>query len=143
MTIEQKSEKLYEKFKEKHGKTPKVFKFVKKKGNSTFTISHSAKDVIYDSKRFYERNMDSISGSLVGVLNEKTSSVVQNIYSMKAPGAKIDPNEKAGKQLKGIWPKFSAQIDDLMNELAEPLIPKDLGQEKGPEEIKPKAPAKE
>ena len=45
----QKSEKLYEKFKEKHGKNDKVFKFKKAKGLTSFTIKHSAKDVTYES----------------------------------------------------------------------------------------------
>ena len=56
-----------------------------------------------------------------------------------------DPkSRKRGPSIpKTIWGKFSIQIEQLMNELAEPLIPKDFTN-KGPEPVKAsKKPAKE
>lgn len=43
----------------------------------------------------------------------------------------MDPKDKKrkGPTLKTIWGKFNVQINDLMMELAEPLIPSDFGDE--------------
>ena len=50
--------------------------FTKLRNSTKFTISHSAKDVIYDSKNFIERNADSMSGSLSKLLLEKSNPTV-------------------------------------------------------------------
>lgn len=52
--------------------------------STKFLISHSAKDVIYDSKNFIERNSDSMSESLNKLLLEKSDDTVKKIYSQKA-----------------------------------------------------------
>lgn len=39
------------------------------RNTSKFIICHSAKDVTYESEKFIERNADSMSGSLVNLLN--------------------------------------------------------------------------
>ena len=66
---------LYNMLLKNHETTNKdIFKKVR---NSTkFTICHSAKDVIYDSKNFIDRNSDSMSGSLNKLLLEKTDKTV-------------------------------------------------------------------
>jgi myosin heavy subunit len=61
--MEKKTENMYKYITEKHEKkSEKVFKKIR---NSTkFVLMHSAKDVIYDTKFFIERNADSMSESL-------------------------------------------------------------------------------
>ena len=65
-------------------------------------IHHSAKDVIYDSANFVERNSDSISLSLVHLLIEKTDKTIGTIYSEKVSEAKT----KEQPNFKTIWEKF-------------------------------------
>lgn len=115
-----------------HESNSKVFKF--KKMSTKFTIHHSAKDVIYDCKNFIDRNADSLSKSLGNLILSGTDPIIGKIFSMKT-GFEVkeeepDPKDKkrrgGGGNLKTIWSKFSLQIIDLMDELAEPLIPKDF-----------------
>ena len=107
------------------------------KNSTKFILHHSAKDVLYESKNFIDRNTDSMSPSLNQFLLDKCSASIKKIYSMKA-----NPNEqeeepedpKNKKRVsaapKTIWGKFSIQINELMNELAEPLIPNDFNPDK-------------
>ena len=53
----------------------------KKPCEQKFTICHSAKNVVYDSDHFIERNTDSMSGSMIKLLKEKTSKEVAKIYT--------------------------------------------------------------
>lgn len=62
---------------------PNTYVFSKIRNSTKFTISHSAKDVIYDSKNFIERNADSMSGSLSKLLIEKSNPTIAMVYSMK------------------------------------------------------------
>jgi myosin heavy subunit len=67
------------------------------------------------------------------LLLKQTEPTIGIIYSMKVNDAE-DDDGKGKPNLKTIWGKFNVQIQDLMDELAEPLIPQDLGDE---EEKKP------
>lgn len=148
-------EKLYQAFLESYEKKNPVldasgkpiFKSenAKKRGASCFHISHSAKSVRYDCKNFIERNADKISASLESVLKNKTGSKIGLIYSMKT-GFEVeeeeDPKKRGPAPLKTIWAKFKVQIENLMRELAEPLIPSDLGDEE-PSKPDPKKKAAE
>jgi myosin heavy subunit len=62
---------------------PNTTVFSKIRNSTKFTVSHSAKDVIYDSKNFIERNADSMSGSLSKLLIEKSDPMIAMVYSMK------------------------------------------------------------
>jgi len=125
---------MYNNIVKNHEPNAKVFK--KKKNTIKFTICHSAKDVVYDSKNFIERNADMMSPSLNKLLLEGTDSLIGKIYSMKT-GFEVeeeeaeDPRDRRRRTVapKTIWGKFSLQIQELMNELAEPLIPKDFTNE--------------
>ena len=81
---------------------------------------------------FIEANSDKMSTSLTDQLLKETGEYVRQIYSMKTgfePAEDVDEKGKAKKKptLKTIWGKFNVQINDLMEELAEPLIPQDFG----------------
>ena len=93
-----------------HEPNAKVFKKVR---NSTkFLLSHSAKDVTYDSKNFIDRNADSMSPSLNEFLLKQCDPTICQIYSMKtgyeAEEEEVDPKAKRGPTVpKSIWGKFS------------------------------------
>lgn len=121
----------------------KIFTASKNRDKAEFKISHSAKDVTYSAKNFLDRNADAISASLAAVVSDKANETCSNIYK-KLTGfevkeeAPVDPKaRKRGPSVpKTIWGKFLVQIIDLMNELAEPLIPQDFNED-------PNAPKKE
>ena len=93
---------------------------------------------MYDTKHFIDRNADSMSPSLNQFLLDNCNDAVKLIYSMKPYlGFKADDEPEDPKQKKRqtaapktIWGKFSIQINELMNELAEPLIPNDFNPDK-------------
>ena len=95
-----------------------------KGGQDSFEIKHSAQPVIYDVKEFVLRDKDSIPDGLENVMQQTTDPIVQLIYNAKV-GDEPDEEEAKGPKKKGgktIWKKFGVQMDDLMQELAEPLI---------------------
>ena len=116
-----------------HGKNPKFqHNFMKDKKRDKFTIVHSAKDVKYNIRSFIEKNVDSISPSLSGIVGKKSDENISWIYTQyvaKLQGEESDdsPNHRGKANLKTIWSKFSIQMKNLMYELAEPLL--DLGAE--------------
>ena len=97
-----------------------------------FKIIHSAQPVIYDIKEFRERNIDMIPIGLENAMISNTSQIVSNIYQGKIGDEEEEENKDAKKpaaKANTIWAKFGLQMDDLMNELGEPLIV--MEQEKG------------
>ena len=83
--IHKQTKQLYDGLMKSHEKqSASIFKRVGKNLSTKFLISHSAKDVTYDSKNFIERNSDSMSESLNKLLLEKCDSTVKQIYSQKA-----------------------------------------------------------
>ena len=70
-------------------------------------------------KEFIERNIDCITPVLEDTMCLETASKISQIYQNK-----LSAEEEISKQkvYKTIWGKFALQMDDLMNELAEPLL---------------------
>lgn len=94
-----------------------------------FKINHSAQPVFYDIKEFRDRNIDNIPQGLDDSMKDKTEGLISLIYQ-----AKLNNDEeevKKGPVDKTIWKKFGRQMDDLMDELGEPLI------RMGPEQSRP------
>ena len=85
-----------------------------------FTINHSAEPVKYDMKEFVERNVDVIASVLDSAMKEKADEYVSCIYQNIL--SKDEEIDKASANMVTIWSKFSAQMDDLMDELAERKI---------------------
>lgn len=50
--------------------------YAKEKNKEKFKIRHSAKEVIYSTKQFIERNVDEISTSLEACINTKAEVTV-------------------------------------------------------------------
>lgn len=152
---EEQTKGLYEDMKKNYmekGKKPLILdafgapiwdiKKVKGPKQTIFVIAHSAKDVVYDMSNFIERNADKISKSLAELLEAQADTKdVSKIFAMRAGDAPPETDEKDGKKkgptLKTIWGKFDVQIKNLMDELAEPLIPQDLGDDSGAAAKKP------
>lgn len=115
-----------------HGKNIKFqHNFLKDKKRDKFTIVHSAKEVKYDVKSFIEKNVDAISSSLSGIVTRKSEEHIGWIYSQYVSKLNLDSEDESpkskGSNLKTIWSKFSVQMRNLMEELAEPLL--DIGNE--------------
>lgn len=93
--------------------------------------------MIYTVKTFIERNVDEISSSLETCMLTKAEPLISSIFSGKiAKSATGDDSQDQISEKKAsfgtkktIWAKFSAQMQDLMVELAEPLfeLNKDAG----------------
>jgi len=120
---------LLDKITKNHGDNIKFLVDTKKRDNKFFTIKHSAKDVKYSVETFIEKNVDELSSSLEKVLVTKTHPIVSQIYSNSVPeidqSEEQDQEEKKGggaPKKKTIWSKFSIQMQELMEELAEPLL---------------------
>lgn len=122
---EVKYEDVAAQFEVNHGKTVKIYKH-NKKTRCGFEIYHSAQTVAYDMKEFVQRNVDCIPAEYEDLMCKETDEYVQCIYqmvvSLDAVGA------ASGKKLKTIWGKFDLQMNDLMDELAEPKL--QMGEEK-------------
>ena len=99
-----------------------------------FKISHSAQEVEYDMKEFVERNIDCINVFLDESIIEKSWSQISQIYQNK-----LSDDEEVNKKkiYKTIWGKFNLQMDDLMNELAEPLLKMQMEKPVDPSKVKP------
>lgn len=54
-------------------------------------------------------------------MNSKTDQIVSNIYQARLSADESEEEKKASTD-KTIWKKFGKQMDDLMDELGEPLI---------------------
>jgi myosin heavy subunit len=54
--------------------------YSKEKQKERFKIRHSAKDVVYNVKSFIERNVDEISPSLENCINNKSDTIISNIF---------------------------------------------------------------
>ena len=100
-----------------------------------FKIKHSAQPVEYNIKEFRDRNADNIPDSVENSLKQETDTLVSLIYQAKL-GDEEEEEKKVPKD-KTIWKKFGRQMDDLMDELGEPLI------RMGPEQSRPIPPGKE
>lgn len=72
----------------------------------------------YDIKEFRDRDVDFIPLGLESAMCNKTGELISNIYQGKISA----DEEKKVDKAKTIWVKFGRQMDDLMNELGEPLI---------------------
>lgn len=99
----------------------------KRRDEKFFTIKHSAKDVTYSVETFIEKNVDELSSSLEKLLLEKTHPVISMIYKNSVPDldqmeAQEESKGPGGPKKKTIWSKFSVQMQELMIELAEPLL---------------------
>ena len=88
--------------------------FIKIKNSTKFTLSHSAKDVIYETRNFIDRNADCMSPSLNEFLQTCCDPTIQKIYQMKTGFEPIeeeplDPKDKKRQSStpKTIWGKFS------------------------------------
>ena len=99
-------------------KTPNPVYFKTAKKRDEFTINHSAQKVSYDIKEFRDRDVDFIPEGLENTMCDKTGPLISNIYQGKVNADEEVKRDKA----KTIWVKFGRQMDDLMNELGEPLI---------------------
>jgi len=76
--INKQTKQLYDLLMKNHEKVnADIFKKQGKNMSTKFLISHSAKDVIYDSKNFIERNSDSMSDSLNQLLLNKSDETVK------------------------------------------------------------------
>jgi myosin heavy subunit len=115
--MKERIKKFYEKLTKTHeNKDKKAEKnrvvFTKVMKSTKFIIRHSAKDVIYDASNFIERNTDSISTSLVELIQEQSSETIGKIYAMKTDydveEEDLDPRARKVKAApKTIWGKFS------------------------------------
>ena len=81
--MEKRTNQMYEQFckqypepKDEAGKRKQVFKKIGKVGSTKFTICHSAKDVTYDCKAFIERDADSMSKSLIKIMETKCTKTI-------------------------------------------------------------------
>ena len=119
---------LYE-VEEAHKTNKEVFKKKNPREREKFIINHSAQPVCYDIKEFRDRNIDNIPQGLDDSLTKKTEQIVSCIYQAKL--ATAEEEEKKAPVDKTIWKKFGRQMDDLMDELGEPLI------RMGPEQSRP------
>lgn len=77
-------------------------------------------------KEFVERNVDCIPAEYEDCIIKEADAYVQCIYQMVV---KLEDAQAAStKKLKTIWGKFDLQMNDLMDELAEPKL--QMGEEK-------------
>ena len=67
--MSKRTSELYNLIIKTHDANKKIFTKIKDKDREKFTISHSAKDVKYDTFNFIESNSDSLSASLSNYLN--------------------------------------------------------------------------
>eukprot|EP00347_Sterkiella_histriomuscorum_P008181 403346072 len=122
-------ETLIKRIDDMHKNTSENSVYNREKVKEKFKIRHSAKEVIYTAKQFIERNVDDISNSLEGCIQNKADRTIAIIFQgitgsqqNNQEEEKKTPAKQSFGQKKTIWHKFSDQMQDLMNELAEPLL---------------------
>ena len=125
VNAEKKWEEILFEIEEGHKKNKEVFNQPSIKEKFKFKIYHSAQDVIYDLREFRDRNIDNIPLGLELSMTNNTHELIRNIYCGRLNSAEETKVDKAST----IWKKFNRQMDDLMMELAEPLIV--MGPEQG------------
>jgi len=86
--------------------------YVKHKDNDKFIIRHTAKLVTYSVTEFIEKNLDKLSDDIKAMMYERMDPKICGILK----------SEEAANLGNTIWKKFSVQMKDLMDELAEPFI---------------------
>ena len=106
---------------EAHKTNKEIFAKKNPREREIFKINHSAQPVFYDIKEFRDRNIDNIPQGLDDSLKGKTAEIISNIYQARLSAEVLEEEKKAPVD-KTIWKKFGRQMDDLMDELGEPLI---------------------
>lgn len=117
-----------------HKDNPK-FSFDKRRiDKERFTIHHSAKDVIYTGTSFGDKNIDDMSASLENLIEKGTDESmalmfreVQEDTEPESPAKRGSKSKGGAAKLRTIWGKFYKQINELMDELSEPLFDLALG----------------